>query len=102
MALTQELAPGNYEFKFIINREWLCSNTYNIVNDGRGNQNNCISVKGPPPPSTAPIEIVQIKSNGYGTAFDESHLDKIIEHTPTHFLKGFSKPKIRPVNVLHL
>ncbi|CAL5987637.1 5'-AMP-activated_protein kinase [Hexamita inflata] len=36
------LEPGNYQFKFIVNQQWVTSQDYNIVFDELGNENNAI------------------------------------------------------------
>lgn len=40
-----DLAPGKYEYKFVVDGEWRCCNLQTITKDNLGNENNCLEVK---------------------------------------------------------
>ena len=39
-----DLAPGKYEYKFVVDGEWRCCNLQTITKDNLGNENNCLEV----------------------------------------------------------
>ena len=39
-----DLAPGSYQYKFIVDNEWRCATAQPTVRDEMGNINNCITV----------------------------------------------------------
>ncbi|CAL5980835.1 5'-AMP-activated_protein kinase [Hexamita inflata] len=43
--VTKELSPGTYQFKFIVDSAWRCSQEYKTVRDGANNVNNVIVVE---------------------------------------------------------
>ena len=42
--VTMKIAPGNYQFKFLVDGEWVASSSYPIVETGDNHQNNILTV----------------------------------------------------------
>ncbi len=40
-----DLAPGKYEYKFVVDGEWRCCTLQTITKDNLGNENNCMEVR---------------------------------------------------------
>jgi 5'-AMP-activated protein kinase regulatory beta subunit len=45
MSTTIDLAPGKYEYKFVVDGEWRCSGDQMMTKDNLGNENNFIEVR---------------------------------------------------------
>lgn len=55
--LQQQLPPGTYQYKFIVDGQWRCADDQEKVKDEHGNENNRVVVEAPPPyapPQSAP------------------------------------------------
>jgi len=48
--LVQSLAPGEYEYKYIVDGQWRCADDQEKVRDLHGNLNNKIVIKAQAPP----------------------------------------------------
>lgn len=52
--LAHTLAPGEYQYKYIVDGHWRCADDQEKVRDEHGNQNNKVVIKAPPPPMPEP------------------------------------------------